>query len=170
LPPIIVAIDCQALLGDIQTGLGVYARNLVETLETSREDVRVVRLYPPGKKPLKSTPQRLWWEQVQLPWAIARSDCDVFHSPALSMPLLGRGKKVATAHDLIVLKHPEMMKGLSRKYFADFIPKTLKKADHKKRSAAIPSNSRIENNRAPFRRGQRIPEGIGYRSGQYGAA
>ncbi len=128
--PIIIAIDCQALLGNIQTGLGVYARNLVETLETSHEDVRVVRLYPPGRKPLKSTPQRLWWEQVQLPWAIARSDCDVFHSPALSMPLLGRGKKVATAHDLIVLKHPEMMKGLSRKYFADFIPRTLKKADH----------------------------------------
>jgi glycosyltransferase involved in cell wall biosynthesis len=89
----------------------------------------VARLYP-GKVPLKSTPQRLIWEQVKLPWQIARSDCDIFHSPALSMPLLGRRKKVATAHDLIILKHPEMMKGLARRYFADFIPKTLKKADH----------------------------------------
>ncbi len=130
MPPIIVAIDCQALLGNIQTGLGIYARNLVEHLEKYKEDIRVERMYPPGKKPLKSTPQRLLWEQVQLPMAIARTDCDIFHSPALSMPLLGSQKKVATAHDLIIVKHPEMMKGLARRYFADFIPRTLKKADH----------------------------------------
>jgi glycosyltransferase involved in cell wall biosynthesis len=130
LPPIIVAIDCQALLGDIQTGLGVYARNLVEHLEEFNQDVRVVRLYPPAKKPLKSTPQRLIWEQVQLPWAVARTECDIFHSPALSMPLMGKQKKVATAHDLIIVKHPEMMSGLARKYFAEFIPRTLRKADH----------------------------------------
>lgn len=152
MPPLIVAIDCQALLGDIQTGLGVYARNLVEALGNFKEDVRVVELYPPGKKPLRTTPQRLLWEQVRLPWHIARSDCDVFHSPALSMPLLGKRKKVATAHDLIILKHPELMKGLSRRYFADFIPKTLTKADH------IIANS--QSTKKDLQRYLRIPESM----------
>jgi len=130
LSKITVAIDCQALLGNIQTGLGVYALNLVEVLENFRESLKVVRLSPPGNKPLRTTPQRLLWEQTRLPWLIARSDCDVFHSPALSLPVIGSRKKVATAHDLIILKHPEMMTGLARKYFAEFIPRTLQKADH----------------------------------------
>ncbi len=127
---ITVAIDCQALLGDIQTGLGVYTQNLVEALEKYPSDLKVVRITPPWKKPFRTTPQRIMWEQVYLPWLIARSDCDLFHSPALGVPLLGSRKKVATAHDVIVMKHPEMMKGLAKRYFGEFIPKGLQKADH----------------------------------------
>jgi len=51
-----------------------------------------------------------WWEQVQLPRAIADDNLDVFFSPAYTAPLRAAVPVVVAIHDLSFVAHPEWFK------------------------------------------------------------
>jgi glycosyltransferase involved in cell wall biosynthesis len=59
-----------------------------------------------------------------------KDELDVFHTPCFSLPVVLKFPRVITIHDLIILKRPTYMSGLSRYYFGKFIPWTAKYADH----------------------------------------
>jgi glycosyltransferase involved in cell wall biosynthesis len=45
-------------------------------------------------------PWTLWWDQVVLPRTLHREGADVFYSPYIKLPLMGRAPAVSTIHDL----------------------------------------------------------------------
>jgi glycosyltransferase involved in cell wall biosynthesis len=50
---------------------------------------------------------RIAWEQLALPWALARTRSDLVHGPAYAVPLLAGPPAVATVHDLSFERLPE---------------------------------------------------------------
>jgi glycosyltransferase involved in cell wall biosynthesis len=127
-----IGFDAQAMTGSRQTGLGIYALHLSKLMEKHPEAVDLRLLWPKDQKVFKGTLERLKWEQYDLVMAAIREEVDLIHSPAFSCPRFmwfTNLPKVVTAHDLIVLKHPELMPPGSRWYFGSWIPSTYKKAD-----------------------------------------
>jgi glycosyltransferase involved in cell wall biosynthesis len=125
-----IGFDAQSLTGEIQTGLGVYARSLSGVMEKHPEAVDLRLLWPRDKKPFSSTLERLKWEQFDLVMAANQEEVSLIHSPAFSVPKMTRIPKVVTAHDLIVFNQPSLMAPASRWYFGKWIPSTYKTADH----------------------------------------
>ncbi|HYE77746.1 MAG TPA: glycosyltransferase family 1 protein [bacterium] len=135
--PYVVALDGQALAGDRPTGLGRVARALHRAL-LDLPGLQVVPLMPPRLEGFRSAPERLLWEQVQLPSRMADSGAGLLHCPAFGCPALGRFPKVLTVHDLLPRTgHYET--GQSRGalwYWARYLPGTAVHA------SAIITNSR----------------------------
>jgi glycosyltransferase involved in cell wall biosynthesis len=126
-----IGFDAQALTGDIQTGLGVYARTLSSIMEKHPDAVDIHLLWPKDHKPFEGTLERLRWEQYDLRMAAIREEVDLIHSPAFSVPKWTNIPKVVTAHDLIITKYPNLMPSpVARWYFGKWIPSTYKTADH----------------------------------------
>jgi glycosyltransferase involved in cell wall biosynthesis len=75
-------------------------------------------LYAPRPVPLRHDLRRMpvrvvpgaggtWWEQVQLPAALARDGLDVFFAPGYTAPLLTGVPTVVAIHDVSFAAHPE---------------------------------------------------------------
>lgn len=126
----IVGYDAQSLTGKNQTGLGVYSKHLARILEKHPETLDLKLLWPPERKPFRGTMERLKWEQYQLVMKAEKEEVDVLHVPCFSAPRFTRIPTVVTAHDLIVMKHPNLMSPGARWYFSKWIPWTYKHADH----------------------------------------
>ena len=120
----LVALDGQALAGQIPTGFGVYARLVADALallkEQGRLDCRIH--YPePRDKPLASVWQRVAWEQFTLRSRLREPQPSLLHSPCLGAPLWPPVPLVCTIHDLILLDE-EIPGGCARLYFKTLIP------------------------------------------------
>jgi glycosyltransferase involved in cell wall biosynthesis len=125
-----IGFDAQTLTGDIQTGLGVYARILSSDMEKHPEAVDIRLLWPKDHKPFVGTLERLRWEQYDLRMSAIREEVDLIHSPAFSVPRTNI-PKVVTAHDMIITRYPNLMHSpFARWYFGKWIPSTYKSADH----------------------------------------
>jgi glycosyltransferase involved in cell wall biosynthesis len=127
--PIRVGLDAQSLTGKNQTGLGVYAKNLARIFEKHPETIDFRLLWPKDRRPFEKTLERLIWEQYHLILAAAHEEVDLLHSPCFSVPRFTNMPRVVTAHDLIVLEHPNLMPPGSRWYFSKWIPSTYHYAD-----------------------------------------
>jgi glycosyltransferase involved in cell wall biosynthesis len=60
-----------------------------------------------------------WWEQMQLPDAVARDEPDVFFAPAYTAPLRLKAPVVAAIYDLSYIAHPEwfrLREGMRRRW------------------------------------------------------
>lgn len=135
--PYVIALDGQALAGDRPTGLGRVARALHHALQQI-PDIQTLPLMPASPDGFSSAPQRLLWEQVQLPSKMAESGAALLHSPAFGCPFLGRFPRVLTVHDLLPRTHAYET-GASRGaswYWARYLPGT---AIH---ASAVITNSR----------------------------
>jgi glycosyltransferase involved in cell wall biosynthesis len=113
-----IGIDAREI-GGRATGVGRYLGGLLHEWTESREARRhEFVLYAPGDLSISLDARRFatrrvkgaggtFWEQVQLPSAIARDHLDVWFSPAYSMPLRLRIPGVVAIHDLSFVAHPE---------------------------------------------------------------
>jgi glycosyltransferase involved in cell wall biosynthesis len=124
-----VGIDVQSTAGNV-TGLGVYAKNLVNALfREGREDFSF-ELYRRGYARDLNTYQRLWWTEVTIPRLVARDGVDILHIPAFAPPRLSkRTRTVVTVHDLIGMRYPNQLGMASRYYWGNWLPRSLKYAD-----------------------------------------
>jgi glycosyltransferase involved in cell wall biosynthesis len=113
-----IGIDAREL-GGRATGVGRYLDGLLREWTGSRETTRhEFVLYAHDDLAVPLDTRRFatrkvtgaggtFWEQVQLPPAIARDHLDVWFSPAYSMPLRLRVPSVVAIHDLSFVAHPE---------------------------------------------------------------
>lgn len=113
-----IGIDAREI-GGRATGVGRYLGGLIREWAGRPEAKRhEFVLYAPADLTLALDTRRFatrrikgtggtFWEQVQLPAAIARDHLDIWFSPAYSMPLRLRIPAVVTIHDLSFVAHPE---------------------------------------------------------------
>jgi glycosyltransferase involved in cell wall biosynthesis len=129
-----VAWDMQAVTGPKPTGLGVAAAHMQRAVEEHAPQVEVIALRPNLRnRPLRGVKDRLAWEQLRLPNALANEAdlgrIDVFFSPALGVPLRCPVPKVAYVHDLIQLHYPRQYNGVAGWYWKSLLPQTWRSCD-----------------------------------------
>lgn len=117
-----VAVDARELCGR-PTGVGRYLASLLDAWQRAGVPHRIT-LYAPSMPqwPASAGPQTLgaaftvravpggrgtWWEQIQLPAALAADRPDVLFAPAYTAPIRTRIPVVLTIHDLSFAAHPE---------------------------------------------------------------
>lgn len=71
---------------------------------------------------------RILWEQFRLPWRAVKDELQILHAPAYIMPVMSMVPVVATVHDVIPLKHPDLVRKSTTSHLERFLPKTLERA------------------------------------------
>ncbi len=132
-----IGFDIQSTLGPF-SGLGVYTRNILETVapghDTQRpcryQDLEFYFFSQPAVKPW-NTLQRLWWENVTRSRLMRQNGVDLLHVPAFSPPILKpRGVRlVTTVHDLIGMLFPNQRGAFSRFYWGKWLPRAVQNSD-----------------------------------------
>jgi glycosyltransferase involved in cell wall biosynthesis len=113
-----IGIDARELCGRA-TGVGRYLGGLLrEWTADDRASAHEFVLYAPGPIALSLDARRFsarriagaggtWWEQAQVPRAIARDHLDIWFAPAYTAPLRLTVTAVVAIHDLSFVAHPE---------------------------------------------------------------
>ena len=112
-----IGIDARELCGR-STGVGRYLGGLLrEWAADERARAHEFVLYAPGAVELSLDGRRFptraipgggtWWEQVQVPRAVAADHLDVWFAPAYTAPLRLATPIVVAIHDLSFVAHPE---------------------------------------------------------------
>jgi glycosyltransferase involved in cell wall biosynthesis len=113
-----IGIDARELCGR-STGVGRYLGGLLaEWAIDSHARTHEFLLYAPGPVSLPLDARRFptrtvaggggsWWEQVQVPTAVAADHLDVWFAPAYTAPLRLAAPFVVAIHDLSFVAHPE---------------------------------------------------------------
>jgi len=116
--PMRIGIDARELCGR-STGVGRYLGGLLkEWAADERARAHEFVLYAPGAVELSLDGRRFparaiaggggsWWEQVQVPRAVAADHLDVWFAPAYTAPLRLATPIVVAIHDLSFVAHPE---------------------------------------------------------------
>ncbi len=126
----VVGFDAQALHGR-QSGLGVYARNLIEALKAEIREPFSLRVYA-GNIPQDrnvSTFERLQWENWTLPRLVREDRVDLLHVPAFAPAFRKPCKLVVTVHDIAGKLFPNQIGKPSEFYWGNWLPFVIKHAD-----------------------------------------
>ncbi|MDE3103346.1 MAG: glycosyltransferase family 1 protein, partial [Chloroflexota bacterium] len=89
------------ILGERPTGLGVYARGLIDALRRRGAELDVVTLPSP-----RGHAGRILWLQTGLRWHLVRTRPSALLNPLPEAPLLPSVPQVTVVHDLIPLFYP----------------------------------------------------------------
>lgn len=113
-----IGIDARFFGGEQSKGLGRYTQKLVEYLAQEDHDNEYVvfvqqdayRTWSIVAKNVRPVLAPFHWytvsEQVFMPLLIWRAKVDLMHFPHFNVPLLYRGRFIATIHDLIIIHFP----------------------------------------------------------------
>jgi glycosyltransferase involved in cell wall biosynthesis len=113
-----IGIDAREVCGR-PTGVGRYLGGLLrEWSDDARARAHEFVLYAPAPIALQLDARRFpsrtiggsggtWWEQVQVPRAVASDHLDVWFAPAYTAPLRLNAQTVVAIHDLSFVAHPE---------------------------------------------------------------
>ncbi len=98
---------------NINTGVGVYTRNLYKNLLASTGEDEIISLSTDsdgkeGRPPfLNSRIPRIAWEHLLLPKRLSKLCLDLFHNPDHILPILNTGcPSIITVHDISFIIHP----------------------------------------------------------------
>jgi glycosyltransferase involved in cell wall biosynthesis len=125
-----IGLDLLALAYD-RAGMWQMVYWLTRTMPPMAPDLRFVLLLPDGveppvegsnveirRVPLPRTPGgRYAAEQIILPWVAERARLDMLHTIAFGSPVLYRGVRILTVHDLAFRIFPETMPARWRRYW-----------------------------------------------------
>ena len=149
---------------DEQGGIGVYSRNLIETLLELDAANEYLLLYrsaaqlgryagrPRVTEHLLQAPNKAWWDQVSVPLVCRRLGADLILHPKFTVPLLGGIPAVMVLHgaDWFLPGAAQFYGRLDRAYMRLFMPLYLRRA------AVAISVSQLTTD--DFRRIFRLPE------------
>jgi alpha-1,3-rhamnosyl/mannosyltransferase len=111
----IIGVDVRELQRGVRTGIGRMVEAFINEASTVSPDARLV-LFADSSTRLErasssadyrtlAQPFTLWFDQIELPRAIARNHIDVFWSPYYKSPLYSPCPTVITIHDVLFLRH-----------------------------------------------------------------
>lgn len=123
-----IGMDLQSLKGR-KTGLGVYTQELLRAFSIEPPKDFQFRFYSRERNEDLNTPQRWFWENVELPLRALRDKVRILHTPAFAPPAIKCAKLVVTVHDLIGMLFPNSLRWPSALYWGKWLPWTLYKAD-----------------------------------------
>ncbi len=124
-----IGIDVQAQVGR-PTGLGVYARNLVNALLSIDGKQNEFFFYQKETDSRDlNTLERILWENTEVPHRARKDRVDLLHTPAFAPPWPKPCPTVVTVHDLIGLAFPNQMGWPSRFYWRSWLPARVRRAD-----------------------------------------
>lgn len=121
-------------------GIGVYTRHLVRAmLELDRTNEYCLFYPEPGHLGALAefpnvrefhvrAPNRLWWDQISLPWAARRQNVDIIFHTKFSVPLLSGRRTAMVVHGTEHLFYPQYTARGHRFVFNHVFPIYLKKA------------------------------------------
>ena len=121
-----VAIETQFGLGT-PTGIGVYARRLVDALRR-RDDIDVVEFVDPSFD-LWRFDRRLYWDQLRARRLAREARADVVHFTGGTLPVVAPRPVVLTVHDLVWLRAANPGRPYVRWYYGRFQPLLARRAD-----------------------------------------
>ena len=134
---------------DEKQGIGIYTRNLMDTLiPMDRQNSYVLfhrnpeflgryAQYGNVTERLVRAPGKALWDQVMIPLAAKREGVDVIFHTKFTVPLLTSCKTIMSIHGASWFVHPELYGGIDIAYIRVFMPLYCRK------SAAILSNSEL---------------------------
>lgn len=136
---LVALIDATAVPAD-RRGVGRYVDELVSAIDApiaiacqARDLDHYRRLAPHAivlpQRGISSTPARLLWEQLGLPWVARRAGVRVIHSPHYTLPLLTRRARVVTLHDATFFTDPGSHTRMKRWFFRTWIRLSTRLAD-----------------------------------------
>ncbi len=137
-----IALDCRSVYPGMG-GIGRYAAMLAATLPgmDPGNEYRLFVTERKGEEPLtgaRNAQERRFecgmiderWEQLELPGTLAGMDAALYHSTCFSLPVAGGAKRtVATVHDAIFRRHPELVDPRLRSYLDRWTAVSLGLAD-----------------------------------------
>ncbi len=123
-------------------GIGRYTAELVQALTRADypfewfgytrkplpEQVRFSHVFRRAIRVIHLSANRLWYEQVLLPFWLGRDRIALFHSPDFILPLWTSIPCVVTVHDLSFLDVPETLSPRARRLYSTFVPLSLRRA------------------------------------------
>ena len=126
----LVGFDAQALQGRY-SGLGVFTKNLLDTLRQEIREPLTLRIYADevSRDRNISTLSRLWWENQVLPGRVRRDKVDILHVPAFAPAFLKPCPLVVTVHDIAGKLFPNQIGRASAFYWGKWLPWTIRNAD-----------------------------------------
>jgi glycosyltransferase involved in cell wall biosynthesis len=167
-----IGIDARELCGR-STGVGRYLGGLLkEWAADERARAHEFVLYAPGAIELSLDGRRFparaiaggggaWWEQVQVPRAVAADHLDVWFAPAYTAPLRLATPIVVAIHDLSFVAHPEwfrLREGARRRWLTG---QSATRASAVVTISEFSKRELIERLHVPADKIQVIPPGIG---------
>jgi glycosyltransferase involved in cell wall biosynthesis len=141
-----VGLNLLYLLPGVVGGTETYARSLIKAFARQDRDDEYTVFVNRESADLDITPSasfervvcpinaenrasRYAWEQMALPFQIARRKFDIVHSLGYVIPLGAGGRHVVTVHDVNYIGHKGWRTGIGRNAFRFFAERTVKKAD-----------------------------------------
>jgi len=136
-----IAVDARCVFRG-KGGIGRYARGLLGALawaETAHEFVVLLSALAPADD--VALPERFEayavpagmidevWEQCHLPTLLARLGADLYFNPTFATPVLASCLRVATVHDVVFERHPELVAPGLREYLRRATRFTVDHAD-----------------------------------------
>ncbi len=140
-----IAINARFLLPGKLEGLGHYTHEIVRRMVQQHPEDQFLLLFdrafdpqfvygpnvetrvvfPPARHPL------LWmtWFETSLPFVLERWKPDVFFSPDGYVSLRSKVPTVVTMHDVLPLRHPELLPRTVGKYYRYFMPRFARRAE-----------------------------------------
>jgi len=137
-----VSLDVSAIPARMG-GVGRYVRGLLEGL-APRDDCRLTLFTSNGDasrwldanphvrirdRAPRARPQRLLWEQLQLPRELRQTGAAAHHGPHYTMPRFSRIPRVVTIHDMTFITHPQWHESSKRLFFQQAIRLACREAD-----------------------------------------
>ena len=119
-------------IGDTNTGVQYYAKNLFSTLRNIQDDSCVVNLLKKSDLGLESSflnrVRRVLHENFLFQTYLNKNSFDLYHSPNYVLPFYIKTPSILTIHDLITLDYPEFCQMESVLYFKLLLSSSVKKA------------------------------------------
>jgi glycosyltransferase involved in cell wall biosynthesis len=136
-----IAVDANEAFRTKLTGIGIYAKHLVQQLASlpASYDLTFLSLYSSEDsasvignykiKLLRSLKFRTFWSQIRLPWHFIAHRYDLFHYLEHKLPPFTFCKTVITIYDLGFIKYPETAQALHRKRFLMFTRDAVRRSN-----------------------------------------
>jgi len=121
-----IAVDFQCAFGR-RTGIGVFAKTLIEAIKKQAPEIELFCYADPNREDL-NTIERIVWESLEIPLKTIFDKPNLIYSPGFASPVFSPVPKVVTVHDLIGVLYPENQGRVSRFYWSQWLPFSLKRA------------------------------------------
>ncbi|MFC1726291.1 glycosyltransferase family 4 protein [candidate division KSB1 bacterium] len=132
-------IGINLALANIQAGVGIYSKKLIENLlkvdkeneyflfspqdlNLNGDNINIIKV-----KNFRSRARRIMYENFQLHSSIKKLDLDIFHSPHFILPKGIKTKSVITVHDMVYKLFNHTLPYSKSLYYNLLMPESLKK-------------------------------------------